>query len=108
MSAEFLVKLRDGAQMVADAAEEYLQMQAPADVRVKTEDFDKLLWSEKEGTKGSYGQTTKEANQNSEVFQALKQTLQDNKGFWQSSKHKYWTHRGNPDIIDRRKKEGKK
>jgi hypothetical protein len=34
---EFLVKLRDGAQMIADAANEYLESQAPAGVKENKE-----------------------------------------------------------------------
>lgn len=104
MSVEFFVKLRDAAQMMADAAEEYLQTQAPADIRAKTEDFNKLSWTEKEGTKGPYEQTTKEANKNSVVFQALQQILSENKGFWKNSNHTYWNHQGDRNTIDRRKK----
>ena len=104
MSVEFLVKLRDACQMIADACEEYLEKQIPKEKSVKTEDLDKLSWTEKEGTKGNYEQATKEANQDSENFRALRQVLQDHKGFWQNSAHKYWNHQGNPDIIDRRKK----
>jgi len=102
MSVEFVVKLRDACQMMADAAEEYLEKQVP--VGAKTEDFNKLSWTDKEGSKSPYEQTTKEANQNSEVFQALQQILSDHKGFWQNSTHKYWDHQGDKDIIDRRKK----
>jgi hypothetical protein len=106
MSVEFYVKVRDGAQMIADAANEQLEKMPPHQVKYSEKDFDGLKWETKEGIKGDYQQTTKEANQNSEVFQALKQILQDHKGFWQTSSHKYWTHKGDPDTIDRRKKEG--
>lgn len=102
MSVEFVLKLRDAAQQIADAANEYLEKQAPADVRAKTEDFNKLSWTVKEGTKGNYEQTSKEANQNNEIFQELQQILADHKGFWQNSSYKYWNHQDNLDIIDRR------
>jgi len=103
MSVEFVLKLRDAAQMIADAAEEYLQKEAPADVRAKTEDFNKLSWAEIEGSKSPYEQTTKEANQNSEVFQALQKVMAEHKGFWQNANYKYWDHQGDKDTIDRRK-----
>jgi len=106
MNVEFLVKLRDAASMIVDAANEQLEKIAPSSVKYDEKDFDNLKWETKEGTKADYQQTTKEANENSEVFQALKQILQDHKGFWQSSSHKYWFHQNNQDIIDRRKKEG--
>ncbi len=104
MSVEFLVKLRDAAQMIADAANERLEKMVPPEVKYDEKDFDGLKWKTKEGTKGEYQQTTKEANENNEAFQALKQILQDHKGFWQNSSHKYWFHQNNQNIIDRRKK----
>lgn len=103
-SVEFLVKLREAAQMIADAANEQLEKMTPPEVKYDEKDFASLKWETKSGTKGEYQQTTKEATNNSTVFQALKQILQDHKGFWQNSSHKYWTHQGNADIIDRRKK----
>jgi len=103
MSVEFVLKLRDACQMMADAAEEYLEKQVPTEVKAKTEDFEKLSWTDKEGTKSPYEQTTKEANQNSEIFQALQKVMADHKGFWQNANYKYWNHQDDPDTIDRRK-----
>lgn len=103
-SVEFLVKLRDAAQMITDATNEQLEKMAPSEVKYGEKDFDSLKWETKSGTKGEYQQTTKEANNNNEVFQALTQILQDHEGFWQSSIHKYWFHQDNQYIIDRRKK----
>jgi len=101
---DFLVKLRDAGAMIADAANERLEKLEPPTVKYDERDYDKLTWADKEGTKSPYQQTTKEANQNSEVFQALQQILTDRKGFWQSPSHKYWFHQNNSDVIDRRKK----
>lgn len=75
-----------------------------AQAKYDEKDFNGLKWETKEGTKGEYQQTTKEANQNNEIFQALQQILKDHSGFWQSSAHKYWNHRDDKDTIDRRKK----
>ena len=108
MSVEFVLKLRDACQMIADAANEYLEKEAPVNVKAKTEDFNKLSWEIKSGTKGDYEQTTKEANRDNEVFQELQQTLAEHKGFWQNSSFKYWNHQDNLDIIDRRKIKGQK
>jgi len=104
MSVEFYVKLRDAGQLMADAANEQLEKMTPPSVKHSEKDFDSLKWETKEGTKSPYEQTTKEANNNSEVFQALQQILSDHKQFWQSSSHKYWNHQGDADTIDRRKK----
>jgi hypothetical protein len=104
MRLEFLIKLRDGATMIADAAQEQLEKLAPCDVKHDLKDFASLRWETKQGTKASYEQTSKEANNNSEAFQGLQKILQGHNGFWQSSTHKYWIHRDNLDKIDRRKK----
>jgi len=101
---DFLVKLRDAGAMIMDAANEQLEKIAPPNVKYGEKDFEKLSWTQKEGTKSPYEQTTKEANNNSEVFQALQGILSDHKQFWQSSTHKYWNHQGDVNIIDRRKK----
>ena len=104
MSVEFYVKVRDAGQMLADAANEQLEKMAPSEVKYGEKDFDSLKWETKTGTKAEYQQTTKEVNQNNDVFQALKKILQSHKGFWQNSSYKYWDHQGNADIIDRRGK----
>ena len=104
MSVEFILKLRDAAQMMADAANDYLEKQVPKNVKVNAEDFNKLSWTEKEGSRSPYEQTTKEANQNSDVFQALQQKLSEHDGFWENTAYKYWNHQGDKDTIDRRKK----
>jgi len=104
MSVEFYVKVRDAGQMLADAANEQLEKMAPSEVKYGEKDFDSLKWETKTGTKAEYQQTTKEVNQNNDVFQALKKILQSHKGFWQNSSHKYWFHQNNENIIDRRRK----
>ena len=100
---EFLVKLRDATQQIADATNEYLETMAPVDMR-ELGDFDGLKWTQKDGSKGPYQQTSKEANNNSKEFQTLQEKLKEKNGFWQTKSFKFWTHRDNPDIIDRRAK----
>lgn len=104
MSVDFYVKARDGAQLIADAANEQLEKMAPPSVKYGEKDFDNLKWKTKEGIKADYQETTKEANDNNEVFQALQKILQDHGGFWQSPNYKFWVHSGNADIVDRRLK----
>lgn len=103
-SVEFLVKLRDAHQQAADAINEELEKKAPVEAKIDTKDFDELAWTEKEGTKAVYEQTTKEVNKNNDIFLALQQILVDHKGFVQISGWKYWFHREDKDTIDRRKK----
>jgi len=66
-------------------------------------DFNKLFWETKQGTKGEYQQTSKRSTNNSDVFQALQRKLRENNGFWQHQGFKYWFHRQDRDVIDRRK-----
>jgi len=103
-NVDFLVKLRDATQMIADAANEQLEKMKPPEVKHSEQDFDMLAWSEKEGTKGKYEQTTKEANQNNETFRALQTILEKHKGFCIIGAWKFWTHQNDVDTIDRRKK----
>jgi hypothetical protein len=54
MSVEFVVKLRDAATMIADAANEYLEKMAPKDEEKSKWDSSKVKWVQAEGTKGPY------------------------------------------------------
>lgn len=104
MSVEFLVKLRDAGQLIADAANDYLETLIPKqDQQQPLPDFDKLQWETRTGAKADYQQTSKAANSNSDVFQALQKKLQEHPGFWQHNGFKYWIHLNDPDTIDRRK-----
>jgi len=98
----FVVRLRDACQMIADAANEYLEKLAPKDEPEL--DFSALLWAEKKGEKGVYEQTSKQNNGNNNLWQALQKKLKDHNGFWQHKDHKYWFHQQDQDVIDRRKK----
>lgn len=103
-NVDFLVKLRDAATMIADAANEQLEKMAPPEVKYDEADFEKLFWETKEGSKGPYEQTSKKATNNHEIFQLLQKILKERNGFWQSKTHKYWFDRNDSDVIDRRKK----
>lgn len=101
---EFLTKLQEGATIIADACQEYLETLSPVETR-RYGNFDGLNWERKMGTRAEYFQTTKEANENSREFQALQAKLQEKGGFWPSKNYKFWLHRGDVDVIDRRRKE---
>ncbi len=103
-SVDFLVKLRDAAQMMADAANEELEKRTPLEVKYDEKDFDKLFWEDREGNKGPFQRTSKKANNNSEPFQALQTILKEHKGFCHIGPYRYWFDRGDPDVIDRRQK----
>lgn len=74
------------------------------DAQLPDEDFNKLSWQEKEGKKRPYQQTTKQANNNSVLFQNLQEKLKTQGGFWQHDGYNYWTHQQDLDTIDRRRK----
>jgi hypothetical protein len=54
MSVDFLVKLRDGANMIVDACEEYLETMRPKETRGWTWDPFKISWDKKGGAHGPY------------------------------------------------------
>jgi len=102
-SVEFLVKFRDAAQLMADAANEQLEKMAPPEVKHDPKEFDKLFWESLSGAKGPFQRTSKKSNNNSDVFQGLQQILKEHRGFSHLGDYKYWFDQGNQDIIDRRK-----
>lgn len=61
-------------------------------------------WTVREGTKGKYQQTTRETANNKFVFAALQKKIRENDGFRQIDNFKYWFHRDDGNVIDRRPK----
>jgi hypothetical protein len=66
-------------------------------------DYSKLFWEEKKGEKGLFQQTSEKANQNSDLWKALKAKLKEHQGFWQYQDFKYWFDLKQESVIDRRK-----
>jgi hypothetical protein len=99
-SVDFLVKLRDAACLIKDACEEQLEKMTPVEVK---EDFSKLFWEKKIGTKGEFEQTSEKTNNNSDLWKTLKANLKEHKGFWQHAGYKYWFDMQQETVIDRRK-----
>ena len=84
---------------------EMLESQVPAEEKTRAEeDFESLVWEEFQGAKGPFQRTSKKANNNSEIFQALQTILKENKGFCQIGNHRFWFDNNDPDVIDRRRK----
>jgi len=102
---EFLVKLRDAAQMVADAANEQLEKQKPAEAKRDVKDFDGLFWENKNGAKGPFQRTSKRANNNHPVFEDLQKIIKDHNGFVKLGNYSYWFDNRDPNVIDRRSTE---
>lgn len=101
---DFLVKLRDAAQMIAEAANEQLEKRAPPEIKYNEEDFEKLFWEDLQGAKGPFQRTSKKANNNHPIFQALQAVLKEHKGFAHIGAYKCWFDNNDPEVIDRRKK----
>lgn len=66
-------------------------------------DFSKLFWEKRNGAKGEYEQTSRAANNNSDLFQKLQQKVKEHKGFWKHQPFTFWFHQTDENIIDRRK-----
>lgn len=100
---ELLVKIRDGAQLIADACAERLESMAPAEVR-ELGDFDMLTWELKQPQNGEPYEQADHGKNKVKEFGILQQKLKDHNGFWQTQTCKFWNHMGNLSLIDRRKK----
>lgn len=85
-------------------ADKQSEKTAPPETTYTEEDFNKLFWETKQGTKGEYQQTSKTTTANNPVFQALQALLKEKRGFCQLGAYKYWFHQNDADVIDRRKK----
>jgi hypothetical protein len=67
------------------------------------QDFDKLLWQDKQGEKGPFQQTSEKATGNSDLWKVLRAKLKEHNGFWQNQGYKYWFDMQQETVIDRRK-----
>lgn len=109
-SAEFLVKLRDGLQMAADACQEHFEKLMPPEARetgLHEEPYDKLAWKSGEGKKGPYEMATEKDNEEKQqLFNDLRNVLKRNKGMFMDKTwlHYYWLGSKDDKIIFRRKK----
>jgi len=82
----FIVKLRDACQMIADAANEYLENKAPKEDKPSW-DPSKIKWEEAEGPKGKFERSE---DVNNLDFKALVKDLADHKGKLTHENSFYW------------------
>ena len=108
MSVEFLVKLRDACQMIADAANEQLEKMAPPEVKGDPAKYDNIFWETTTGSKGEYEKTSEKATQNHPIYQELLQRLKKNKGKARIGDYFYWQFDKDPTTIGRKKLASKK
>jgi len=99
-SVEFLVKLRDAAQMMADAANEYLERLAPKDEAKHNWDPSKIQWKEAQGTRGLYERSE---DVNSPDFKELMKDLETHNGKLMRNGFFYWRFSKSA-VIGRKKR----
>jgi len=105
---DLIIKIRDGAQMIADACAEWLEKQIPKEepsqraikVVPKEEPYNALPWTDGQGPRGPY-QMVKDDG--SDLYRHLKAQLKQNKGRLSLTTHYYWLG-SQGDIIFRRAK----
>lgn len=99
-SVEFLVKLRDAALMMADAAGQYLEAMAPADKEKKHYDINRIKWVEAQGSRGPY---EKSEDVGSADFKALTEDLEVHGGKLSHAGYFIWKF-SNSTVIGRKKR----
>jgi hypothetical protein len=65
-------------------------------------EYNALPWAVKEGSSGRYEQAVRNASP-LVVFDRLAAELKQHNGFWQHQGYKYWFHKDDPVVIDRRR-----
>jgi hypothetical protein len=98
---DFLVRVRDGHRMIADAIDEYLETIAPAEVR-KTDlvaDLEGMVWQSATGPKGVYEKT--KDNKNPSYTRLLK-AVKEHQGKMTVSSYFVWLF-DDQETIARRK-----
>ena len=99
-SVEFLVELRDAAQMMADAANEYLERLKPPEAKEYTWHPEKIAWTQAEGAKGTYERSE---DVNSIDFKALLTDLEAHNGKLTHNGFFYWVFRSGS-IVGRKQR----
>jgi len=102
-------KLHEEGRLLEDSkaaveADKQSKKTVSLETKYTEENFNKLFFETKQGSKGPYQQTSKAATSNSAVFQGLQAILKEHNGFCQLGAYKYWFDNQNPDVIDRRAK----
>ena len=93
MSIEFLLKLRDASQMIADAANEELERIRPTETKdITPYDPEKLEWNNAQGSKGpfqAYPKRGEQPDKNADYTNLLAD-IKNHKGTLARAGHFYW------------------
>lgn len=99
-SVDFVIKVRDAAQMLADAANEYLERLTPPEAGEHNWDASKIKWVQAEGASGPYERSE---DANSVDFKELMKDLETHKGKLTRNGFFYWRFTKSA-IIGRKKR----
>lgn len=104
MSIDFLLKLRDAAQMIADAANEQLEkMGKPAEeVKDHPEVYEKINWENRDSEHGPFQMLRKDNCNDLQLYNHLEASLKQNKNNVSIGDWHYWA--GDEGFIFRRRK----
>ena len=100
ITIEFMVKLHDAAQMMADAANEYLERQEPTAEANNKWNPEKIVWKQAQGSKGSYLRSEDTGNPE---FKALLEELEAHKGKLTCNGYFYWKF-SSSSVVGRKKR----
>lgn len=88
-SVDFVIKLRDACQMIADAANEYLETMTPKETKARLWDPSKIQWSKREGEHGLYEKATPDG-QTTNDYQSMIDDLKAHSGKLSHDGFFYW------------------
>lgn len=97
---DFLVKLRDAATMIADAANEYLETKSP----FSKFDPNKIQWQPAEGHKGAYERSE---DVNNPEFKAMLKELAAHGGKMTRNGFFYWVWKNGSTVGRKKRNKGK-
>lgn len=101
--ADFLVRLRDGATMIADAAQERLEKLGPKGAREDvTPDLSSVIWKATTGAKGPFEIAEATSNAKNQAFEGLKSYLAAHSGRAQICGFFVWTFADTSGSVGRK------
>jgi hypothetical protein len=105
---DFLVKLRDAALMMVDAANEYMESMAPPEVtgsnsEEKKYDANKIKWEKSTGSKGEYERSE---DINNLDFKAMLKDIAAHQGKLSRDGYFYWTFNNGTTVGRKRRSSG--
>ena len=101
-SIDFLVKLRDAGQIIADAANEQLEKMAPKGDKAASWNPDKIKWTEAQGSSGTYERSE---DVSSLDFKEMLKDLAAHDGKLNRDGSFYWTFQNGATVGRKKRKQ---